>query len=225
MQKKEVIVVSLGGSVLIPDKVNIGFLKRLNGLIRDYLKKYKFIIIVGGGNTARTYQKAAGSVVRMSDEDLDWIGIHSTRLNAHLLRTIFRDIAYQRIIKDPNEKVRFDKVLIAAGWKPGFSTDYDAVILAKTYNAKTVVNMTNIDYLHERDPRIYKNAKIIKRTDWHGLRSIVGDKWIPGMNVPFDPIAAKEAQKSRLKLVLLGQDLNNFKNFLDNKKFKGSVVE
>ena len=79
--------------------------------------------------------------------------------------------------------------------------------------------------LHDKDPRIYKNAKKIEKTDWKGLRKIVGNKWIPGMNVPFDPIAAKEAQKLKLKLVLVGKDLNNFKKFLDNKKFKGSVVE
>ncbi len=223
--QKEVIVISLGGSIVVPDKIDIGFLKRFNGLIRRYLGKYRFILIVGGGRTCRLYQKAAASVVKLKTEDLDWIGIHSTRLNAHLLRTIFRDIAYKRIIKDPNEKIKFDKILIATGWKPGWSTDYDAVLLAKTFNAKIVVNMTNIDYLHDKDPKIYKNAKIIKRTDWHGLRSIVGDKWIPGMNVPFDPIATKEAQKLKLKLVLVGKDLNNFKKFLDNKKFKGSVVE
>ena len=223
--EKEVIVISLGGSVLVPDKIDIGFLKRFNGLIRRYLGKYRFILIVGGGRTCRLYQKAAGSVVKLKTEDLDWIGIHSTRLNAHLLRTILRDVAYKKVIKDPTEKVKFDNILIAAGWKPGFSTDYDAVMLAKTFNAKTVVNMTNIDYLHDKDPKIYKNTKIIEKTDWKGMRKIVGDKWIPGMNVPFDPIATKEAQKLKLKLVLVGKDLNNFKNFLDGKGFKGSVVE
>ena len=223
--EKEVIVISLGGSIVVPSEINIGFLKRFNGLIRRYLEKYKFIIIIGGGHTARLYQKAASSIVKISDEDLDWLGIHSTRLNAHLIKTIFRDIAYKRIVQDPTEKIKFDKILIAAGWKPGFSTDYDAVMLAKTFNAKTVVNMTNIDYLYDKDPRIYKNAKTIKITDWYGLRKIVGDKWIPGMNVPFDPIASKEAEKLKLKLVLIGKDLNNFKKFLDNKKFKGSVVE
>ena len=223
--KKEVIIISLGGSIVVPDNIAVGFLKRFNGLIRRHLKKYKFIIIIGGGKTCRNYQKAASSVVRMNDEDLDWIGIHATRLNAHLLRTVFRDVAYPRLIKNPTEKVRFDKVLIAAGWKPGWSTDYDAVLLAKTFNARTVINMTSVDYLHDKDPRIYKNARIIKTTDWYGLRSIVGDTWKPGMNVPFDPIAAKQGQKLKLRLVLIGKNLNNLKNFFDGKKFRGSVVE
>ena len=161
----------------------------------------------------------------MTDEDLDLIGIYATRLNAHLLRTIFRDIAYKRIIKDPTEKISFDKVLIAAGWKPGFSTDYDAVMLAKTFNAKTVVNMTNIDYLHDKDPSKYKNAKLIKEIDWAGFRKIVGSKWSPGLKAPFDPVASKLAQKLDLTLVLIGKNLNNLKKFLEGRKFKGSIVE
>ena len=223
--KKEVIVISLGGSVIIPDRIDIKFLKDFRKLIKSYLRKYRFVLITGGGHTARLYQRAADSVVKLKSENLDWLGIHSTRLNAHLIKTIFSDAAHKRIIKNPTEKVKFDKILIAAGWKTGFSTDFDAVILAKSYGAKTVINMTNIDYLYDKDPKIYKNAKQIEKTDWKGFRKIVGDKWIPGMNVPFDPIAAKEAQKLKLKLVLLGKDLNNFKRFLDAKKFKGSVVE
>jgi hypothetical protein len=45
------------------------------------------------------------------------------------------------------------------------------------------------------------------------------------MNVPFDPIASKEAQKLKLRLVLLGRKLRNLKRFLDGKAFVGSVVE
>lgn len=223
--KKEVVVISLGGSVIVPDKIDVRFLKGFRKLVKGYLRKHKFAIITGGGKTCRNYLKAASSVVRLHAEDLDWLGIHSTRLNGHLLRIIFRDVAYPRVLKNPTKRVRFDKVLIAAGWKPGCSTDYDAVMLAKTLGAKTVVNITNIDYLHDRDPRIYKNAKIIKKTDWQGLRKIVGDKWKPGMNVPFDPIAVKQGQSLKLKLVLLGKNLSNFKKFLDGKKFKGSIVE
>ncbi|MBD3249565.1 UMP kinase [Candidatus Woesearchaeota archaeon] len=225
MVKKKVIIISVGGSVIVPDDIDVGFLKELNKLVRDYKDKYKFILITGGGSTAREYQKAADSVAELDAEDLDWLGIHATRLNAHLLRTIFKDIAYSRFIKNPGKKVKFDNVLIAAGWKPGFSTDYDAVKLAETYNSETVVNMTNIEYLYEKDPTIYKNAKKIEKTDWEGLKSIVGEKWVPGMNTPFDPEAVKKGVKLGLKLVLVGNNLHNFRKFLDGKKFKGSIVE
>ncbi len=225
MAKKEVIVISLGGSVIVPDKIDIAFLKAFRRLIRNYLKKYKFIIVTGGGKTARNYIGAAGKIFRINNEDKDWLGIHCTRLNSHLLKTVFENVSYKRIIKNPNEKVNFHKILIAAGWRPGFSTDYDSVILARTFNAKTVINITNIDYLYNKNPLLYKNAKKIDKIDWKGFRKIVGNKWKPGMNVPFDPVAAKEAQKLGLRLILIGKDIKNFKKLLDRNKFKGSFVE
>jgi len=221
---KEIIIISLGGSIVIPNEINVTFLKNLRKLITKYTSKYKFVIVVGGGKTARKYIQAAKDIRKLNTKDLDWIGIHSTRLNAHLLRTIFRDIAYPKIIKDPNIKVKFDKVLIAAGWKPGFSTDYDAVLLAKNLKAKTVINMTNVDYLYDKNPLTHKNAKKIVCTDWKTLRKLVGDKWVPGMNAPFDPIATKKAAKLKLRLILLGKSLVNLKKFLDKKNFKGSII-
>ena len=223
--KKEVVIISLGGSVIVPDEVDSKFLKSFRKLVKSYLRRYKFILITGGGKTCRGYQKAASSVVKLHAEDLDWLGIHATRLNAHLLRTIFRGVAKPAVVKNPTKKVKFDKVLIAAGWKPGCSTDYDSVLLAQNFGAKTVINITNIDYLHDKDPRKYKGAKRIKSIGWKGFRKIVGDKWIPGMNTPFDPIATKLAQKLGLRLVLIGKNVSNLKQVLDGKKFKGSAVE
>lgn len=225
MVKKEVIIISLGGSVIVPDKIDHNFLKRLKKLVEKYSRKYKFVFITGGGKTARNYQEAADKISKTKSDDLDWLGIHATRLNAHLLRTIFRKSAYPAVLKDPRKKVRFDNVLISAGWKPGFSTDYDSVLLAKNLGANTVVNMTNVDELYDKDPRRYKSAKKIKNISWNGFMKIVGTKWKPGMNAPFDPIASKESKRLGLKLVLIGKNLNNLKNFLDGKKFKGSIVE
>jgi uridylate kinase len=222
--KKEVIVLSLGGSVIVPDGIDVKFLKNLKNLIKNNFKKYKFIIVAGGGKTARRYQGAAKKFPNINDKELDWIGIHATWMNADLVRRILSDIAYKCFLNNPNRKVKFDKVLIAGGWKPGRSTDYDAVLLAKNYKAKTVINMTNINYLHDKNPEKYKKTKIIKHIDWKGFRKIVGNKWKPGMNVPFDPIAAKQAQKLKLKLVLIGNNLKNFDNLLKGRKFKGSIV-
>lgn len=222
--KKEVIVLSLGGSVIVPDDIDSDFLKDLKKLIKNNSKKYKFILVTGGGKTARRYQEAAKKF-NISNTELDWLGIQSTWLNAELVRRILGNLAYKDIVTNPNNKVNFNNILIAGGWKPGWSTDYDAVILAKNHKAKTVINMTNVEYLHDKDPRKYKDAKKIEKIDWNGFRKIVGDKWVPGLNVPFDPIAAKLAQKLRLKLVLVGKNIKNFDNFLKGKKFKGSVVE
>lgn len=160
----KIFVISLGGSLLVPQEIDLSFLKKFKNVIEQEIKDKKFIIIVGGGKTARNYQQAAKKLVNITNEDLDWLGIHATRLNAHLLLTIFRDKAYYRIIKNPREKVKFkEKILIAAGWKPGFSTDYDAVLLAKTYGTNIIINLTNIDYVYDKDPNKHKDAKPFKK--------------------------------------------------------------
>ena len=113
--------------------------------------------------------------------------------------------------------------MIAAGWKPGFSTDYDAVLLAKNIGAHVVINMTNVDYVHDKDPKL-GGAKPIKEVTWKGLRKIVGNEWKPGLNMPFDPIASREAEKLGLKVVVIGKDVNNLEKVLNGKKFKGTMI-
>lgn len=221
-------VISLGGSLVVPEEIDIPFLKKFRSLILSRVKKgSRFIIIVGGGKTCRKYQKAAKEVAKLAPEDLDWIGIHSTRLNAHLLRTIFREVAHPVIIKDPNEKIQARKpVIIAAGWKPGRSTDYDAVLLARNFKSQTILNLSDIDYVYDKDPDLDKNAKPFEKISWKDFRRLVGNKWDPGLNKPFDPVASREAQKLGLVVMMMnGRDFSNLEKFLDGKKFRGTIIE
>ncbi len=217
MQK---IIISLGGSVIIPNRLDINFLKQFKALIESK-KKHKFIIITGGGKLARTLQKKAKKL-KLSNKDLDWLGIYATRINALALKKLFK--IKENIITNPNEKLPDRPILIAAGWKPGFSTDYGSILLAKNIKANKIINITNIDYLYDRDPK-KPGAAIIKKTTWKQLRKIVGNKWAPGLNMPFDPIAAKQAEKLKLKVIIIGKDINNLKNLLNKKKFKGTIIE
>jgi uridylate kinase len=224
---EEIYVISLGGSLVVPNEINIKFLSLFKNIIEKKIKENKkFIIIVGGGKTARNYQNAAKAITKVSNEDLDWLGIHATRINAHLLLTIFRKYAHFRIIKNPKEKINFkEKILVAAGWKPGFSTDYDAVLLAKTYGSDTIINLTNVDYVYDKDPNKFKDAKPFKEISWKDYLKLIEQKWIPGMSAPFDPIASKLAQKFKFKVIILnGKKIKNLKNYLENKKFTGTII-
>ena len=224
---KKIYVISFGGSLIVPAEIDIKILKKFKNIIEKEIKKAKkFIIITGGGKTARNYQNAAKALTKVSNEDLDWLGIHATRINAHLLLTIFRKYAYFRIIKNPKEKINFkEKILIAAGWKPGFSTDYDAVLLAKTYNSDTIINLTNVDYVYDKDPNKFKDAKPFKEISWKDYLKLIEQKWIPGMSAPFDPIASKLAQKFKFKVIILnGKKLKNLENYLANKNFQGTII-
>jgi uridylate kinase len=222
------IVLSLGGSLIAPASgIDTDFLKRFRKLILKHAERGKrFVIICGGGTTARAYQKAAAQVVKLTRDDLDWIGIHTTRLNAHLLRTIFRTAAHPRIITDPREDMPTKRpIIIGAGWRPGCSTDYDAALLARKYGAATLVNLSNITYVYDKDPRKFPDAKAFESLGWKEFRRMFGSKWHPGLNSPFDPVAAKEAERRGLRVIIAdGSDLKNLERIVSGKTFKGTTI-
>src|SRR3989338_866467 len=225
MQKT--IVLSLGGSLICPEDYDFDFLKKFKNLIEKFIKKdYKFIIICGGGKLARNFQEIASKSSKLDNEELDWLGIYATKINAHIVKSIFDECSEEFVVSNPNKKINFKKnVLIASGWKPGCSTDYDAVMIAKIFGVNGVINLSNVDFVYDKDPKKNRDAKKIEKMNWSNFIKIIGSKWTAGLNVPFDPVAAKEAKKSKMKVSIIGKDLNNLKDLLDGKKFKGTVIE
>lgn len=223
----ERIVVSLGGSLLIPDQVDTQFLKDFCTLIREKVADgFSFAIITGGGKTARSYQAAARAVTDPSRNDLDWLGIHATRINAHLLRTALADIAHAHVIKNPNGDIETDKsVIVAAGWHTGASTDHGAVLVAKNLGSHTVVNLTDTDHVYDKDPKKHKDAKKFEKMSWSEFRQAMPDYWDPGLSAPFDPVAAKEAEMLGLEVAIInGHNLDRFEQYLENKPFVGTII-
>lgn len=229
--KSDIFVLSLGGSLVVPEAgVDTQFLSAFNTFIRNQVsaQKRRFFITVGGGTTARHYINA-GATTRgkdLAEEDKDWLGIHASRLNAQLVRTIFQDVADPRVIKHYEIILKIEKpVAIAAGWKPGWSTDYCAVTLCQDYGSKTVINLTNIDRVYDKDPKKYPDAKPVNEMTWKEYRALAGDTWTPGMNLPFDPIASKLAQDLDVTVKIVnGQNLENLALALDGKAFFGTTI-
>lgn len=224
---KKNIVISVGGSLIAPsaDKIDHLFLKKLLQLINETHNKYRFILVAGGGKVARNYINTASKIIKISDEQADWLGIGATRLNANLIRTILADKAYKDIIQEPSDEVKTTKILVAGGYKPGRSSDDMAVSLALKHKAEIVINMTNIDYVYDKDPGKYNDAKKLKEVSWNKFLDIIGRKWIPGKSAPFDPVASKLAQKNNIKVVILnGKKINNLKKYLSGDDFKGTVL-
>lgn len=230
MQNDKTIIISLGGSLIVPEEVDWEFVKKFKELIEKKINDgYRFIIITGGGKTARKYIEAGAKIDDITNEDKDWIGIHATRMNGHFLRTIFRKHAHPTICKNPYDLESFlkakESILIAAGYRPGNSTDYIAVLLAKQFGAKKIANLSNIDYVCDKDPRTNPDAKKIETISWPEFQKIVGDVWDPGANVPFDPVASKVAGQESMEVVILnGKNLENFKKYLDGKEFVGTTI-
>ena len=114
---------------------------------------------------------------------------------------------------------------MGAGWKPGWSTDYDAVLMAKNNKADTIINLTNIDYVYDKNPSQFSDAKPLKEIDWKSFKHIVGDKWTPGLSMPFDPKASKLAERFKLKVAIInGKYLERLEDFLNNKPFVGTII-
>jgi uridylate kinase len=224
-------VISLGGSIIAPDGVDTPFLKQFSRMIRQYLdadQDRRLIFVTGGGGPARTWQTAYRELADHPDDDAqDWIGIAATRLNAALIRAVFSDYCPDAVVTDPTAALTFSgRVLVAAGWKPGFSSDYDAVLLAERFGGNTVINLSNIAKVYSADPRLDPKAVPFDNMTWAQLQDLVGDTWIPGKNVPFDPIATRKATELKLKIVIAaGREIENLKNLLEEKPFNGTLIE
>ena len=229
MDKAKPIVISLGGSLVVPNGgIDIEYLTLLNIFIRNKIAQgRRFFITVGGGSTARHYIDAARKIAgKISDWDLDFLGIHTTELNAHFIRTIFRDIAHQRVILNYEKKIENLKepLVIAAGWKPGCSTDYDAMLLVRDYGAQALINMSNIEGVYNKDPNKFSDAVFMEKLTWENYQKMTDQKWSPGTNVPFDPKASELANKLKCTVYIIGKDLSNLDKLLNGEHFKGTVI-
>jgi len=226
-----VTVISLGGSIVAPEGVDVKFLMDFADLVRSLLEEdneRRFIFVVGGGGPARAWQNAYREVCKgaVSDEEADWIGIMATRLNAQLVKAVMAEWCSQEVVTDPTiGEPLSGRVLVAAGWKPGFSSDNDAVLLAGRFNAKTVINLSNIEKVYTSDPRIDPHARPLDRISWEDFRAMVGDTWVPGTNVPFDPVASRHAQELGLKVICAaGKNLENLRKIIRGGDFTGTTI-
>ncbi len=230
MATQETIVMSVGGSLIAPkDGIATDFLQSLKSFIeRETASGRRFIIIAGGGSTARRYQEAAAAVSLMSAEDLDWLGLHATRLNGHLLRTIFRDLAHPVMITNPDDILDVPKglpLIIAAGYRPGCSTDYRAIQIAHLVGATKVVNLSNTDYVYTDNPHTNPDAKKIETITWEDFRQIIPKDWQPGLSAPFDPVAAREAEKHGIEVAAInGTRFESLTDYLEGRPFVGTRI-
>ena len=224
-------VLSLGGSIVAPEGPDPAFLASFLALVREHLAvapERRLIIVVGGGGPARLWQRAYRESVGSSDnhDAQDWIGVMATRLNAQLVKAVLAELCPQDVVTDPTSlSIFMGRVLVAAGWKPGFSTDYDAVLLAERFGASRILNLSNIAKVYTDDPRTNPEAKPIDAISWADFRAIVGDEWSPGKNTPFDPVATRKAAELGLSVICAaGRDLDNLRHILEGESFVGTTI-
>lgn len=203
--KKPIVILSLGGSIIVPRVIDYAFLRKFIGLVHKLSRAYRLVIFTGGGAVARDYQTGLQRIAsHVTPADLDWVGIAASRLNAQLLVHSLGALAHDEIITDPRVQLRWSRpVWVGAGWKPGRSTDYDAVRIAIENGVEHVVNLSNIDYVYTKDPRQHQDAQKLTAVSWSEYLRMVGTTWSPGLSTPFDPIAAQLARKHRISVIIM----------------------
>lgn len=220
-------IISLGGSIIVPDKIDVAYLKKFREMILSYKDK-NFVIICGGGGTNRVYNDAAHKLsTEPKDVDLDWIGIRSLQLNAELVRTMFGDGAHNKVIENALDLKTLPKkkIIIGSADKPGRSSDYDAIVWAQRLKANTVINLSNVDRVFTADPRKVKTAEPLAEVTWKNYLKIVGTKWSPRLSTPFDPIAAQLAKKMGLTAyVMNGHKLSQVKKVIEGDSTQAGTV-
>jgi uridylate kinase len=229
MSYQETIVMSVGGSLIVPDQIDTEFLSAFkNFIVNETAKSRRFIIIAGGGKTARRYQDAAAAVSELKSEDLDWLGLHATRLNGQLLRTIFRGLAHPVMVTNPDDVLDMPaeaQLIIAAGYRPGSSTDLRAIQIAERVRATKVINLSNTDYVYTDNPKTNPAAEKIETISWTDFRKLIPETWDPGLSSPFDPVAAREAERLNLEVAAInGTRLDALAAYLNNESFIGTRI-
>lgn len=222
----ESIVISIGGSVILSDDVNLTFYKELKTLLNKLSKKLKIYLVVGGGKTARSYIKL-GRVLNIKENFLDELGIDVTRLNAKLLLK-FLGLLNFKIPNTTIEAKEFkDPIVVMGGTTPGHSTDMVGAELAEITNSSKFIIATNVDGVYNKDPNKYANAKLIKEISIDELIDSFGTNWeTAGKNIVIDGPALKIIKKAKIQTyVLNGKRLDQLEKAIDNKEFLGTVIK
>lgn len=227
--KKQVIVLSLGGSLIIPNDVNFAFLKKFKQVITKNTKNNKFIIVCGGGSIARKYISAL-SKEGLNKEFQSFSGISATRMNARFMSYFFglnqeQGIPHTTETLEEYSKKRDIIFCGALEYKPEQTSDSTAAQIASHF--KTIfINLTNVPGLFTKNPLEHKDAKFIPKTTWKDFNKIANSlSFKPGQHFVLDQTAAKIIMRHRVPTYILGQDLKQLEAVLQGKKFKGTLIQ
>ncbi len=208
------IVISLGGSFLF-DK------KKDTSLLFNELKKLnqKFLVITGGGPIAREYIDFSKEF-NLSEKELHTVGIKCTHINAWVMSKAFKT---DYTDKDPRKIKVNKKITLTGGYLPGWTTDTCAAYAAVSTHSKVIFNMSKEMGVYDKDPRKFKDVKLLKQINFERLYTLTKGKRVPGMNFIFDPLAAKICKKNNIEVVVTS-DIEDIKRYLENKEINGTII-
>lgn len=229
-------IIKLGGSLVVPEanRFDKEYLEQLREVLSEFINQgHHFVIIVGGGAICRWYQNEAMRLSVAGNVDLNWIGAYVTRVNAELVNAFFRPLSHKGIYYQFDQEIKIEKPILTVGaWKPGTSTNMDAVRMAEKFGSKIIINLSNTDYVYDKNPHKFSDAKPLTKISWGEYEKII--EWRTtkykgehkaGDHLPFDPIATKKAKELGLQVIFInGRNLTNLAKALKREDFIGTRI-
>lgn len=220
------VVVSIGGSILIPGNNDSEYIAKLADMLKSVCDGVQIAIVVGGGKTARYYAET-GRALGGNDYQLDILGIGATRLNAQLLSLALGDMP-DRVSEDPEKLASQSapgKIVVMGGTVPGHTTDAVAAMVAKAMNADRIVNATSVDAVYTDDPRKNPDAKKILNMTIDELGELVYKEHGASKSSVFDPLGVKLAKENRMDILIVdGRNIDELRNAILGNPINGTMV-
>jgi len=229
---KKIVVISLGGSLIIPNKINIEFLEKFKKVLLKNQKKYKFIVVCGGGKTARIYiQGLENKKMSLRKKQLfqSFLGISSTRQNARFMTYFFGEDAHQGIphnMRDIKNLFRLHNIVFcgALRYAKNQTSDTTSAKLSR-YFKTSFINLTNVKGLYDKNPKKFRSAKFISEINHKDfLKMAKKIEFKPGQHFILDQKAAKIIKKHNITTYIIGPDLKQLHNILNHKYFIGTII-
>jgi uridylate kinase len=211
----DTVVISLGGSVLVPGDSDAEYIKTLSTVLK-------------GGRIARYYINT-GRALGLLEPQLDDLGIAATRMNANLLIAALGNRAYPRPALDVDQAHSAKEdyaIVVMGGTLPGHTTDAVSAMLAEKVGASRLVNATNVDGVYDSDPKKNPDAKKFDTMTYEQLQGLSsGEHDKAGPNVIFDPKGLGIISQKKIPLLVCnGRNLEALKDAIQGNDFEGTVV-
>ncbi|MFA7341595.1 MAG: UMP kinase [Candidatus Methanomethylophilaceae archaeon] len=221
------VVVSIGGSILIPDKDDSSYIRELSALLRELVQDFQIVVICGGGKISRYYANT-GRELGGDTFQLDELGIMITRANAGLLRIALGDLRVDELPVEAERAAALSapgNVVVMGGTVPGHTTDAVSSMVAKALGADRIVNATSVDAVYSEDPRHNPDAERYTDMTIDQLAGIVYSEHGAGKSSVFDPLGIRIAKENAIDIVIVdGRDLGELANAIRGKGFRGTLV-
>jgi len=222
---EDVVVISLGGSLVNPGEPDVAFIRSFASLLKDL--PYRYGVVVGGGSYARVYANALRQLGG-SEFEADYIGIEETWQNALLIATALKPLAYPKVVKDFRDAplvLKNFRAVVMGGTIPGITTDTDAVLLAEAVGAVRLINVSRVGAIYDRPPS-EEGAKPFRELTTQQLMELAlkYDTRAAGSHFIFDLVACKLSLRLSLELHFVSGKVEEIGKAIRGEPHSGTVV-